>query len=122
MRGALDPITSAGTRLAVSIRPPVAGGDAPAVPAPVYADDDGRTFFGQVDGSRTVRVGDLAHLDDDGWPKEVQRFVVGVVRDVQKDPTDPALSKRVRIETIRPFERIRRVVVVVPTDALPNDD
>ena len=117
----VDPITAAGTRLAVRICPPGAGDGAPLVVAPVYADDDGRTFFGQVDGGGPVRVGDLAHLDDNGWPTEVQQFVVGVVRDVGKDPSDPALSSRVRIETIRPFERVRRVVVVVPTDALPDD-
>jgi len=116
------PIVAAGTRLAVSIRPSLGDTDARATVASLHADNDGRSFIGQVDGSDPVRAGDLAQLDDGGWPAEVQRFVVGVVREVSKDESDPALSKRIVIQTIKSFGRIRVVEVVMPADAASDDN
>lgn len=115
------PIVAAGTRLAVSIWP-MSDADVRPTVASIRADGDGCTFLGQVSDRAPVKVGDLAHLDDDGWPAEVQRFVVGMVVAVGKDQDDPALRNSIRIQTVRSFERMRSVEVVMPRDALPEDD
>jgi len=119
-RADVGPIVAQGTLLAVSIAPMGGSGFAPTV-ASIRADGDGRSFVGQVASRAPIEVGDLARLDDAGWPQKVQRFVVGVVVAVEKDQDDPALKNSIRIQTVRSFGRMRSVEVVMPPEALPED-
>ena len=116
------PIVAAGTRLAVLIAPARSNAAAPPVQATIDAAGDGRGFVGRVDANAAVKAGDWAFLDDREWPDVVDRFIIGVVVEVTKDERDPALRRRVRIETIPSLARLRVVVVVIPTVLHPTGE
>jgi cell shape-determining protein MreC len=115
-------ITEPKTTLMVRIVPPGAGADG-TVPRQVEAilevADDGQGFYGTVDVNRTVRVGDIAFLADNQWPRD--GFIVGRVVDAQTSPNDP-LRMRVRVEPEQPLHRLSSVTVLVPEASLRQRD
>ena len=94
----------------------------PAVPGPpqrrtealvLYQRNPAR-FEVEIGRKRSVEVGDLARLVDPRFPDEAHGFVVGHVRAVGDDPSDPLMFRIVQIE---PGSRVgvgQHVIVLVP--------
>lgn len=108
-------INAKGTKLQVSILPPLA--QAPReLNELIELSADRKTFRLTVGKEDPVEVGDLAHLADDSWPSEAIGYVVGEVTSVAPDPRDPLNRKLVVITPIKPLESLSRVMALVPLE------
>lgn len=106
------PVTNPGTHLAVRIAP-ARGGDRFTL-VQVQSLPDGRGFLARADVADPVQLGDLAHLQDVGWPPEAQGLIVGQVVAINHDEQDPILRRQIVIAPLREVSSIRHVVVFVP--------
>jgi len=107
-------ITMPRTHLKVRIVPP-GPGEGGAIPRQLEAilevAEDARSFSGTVDANRDVKVGDIAFLADNQWPRD--GFLVGKVVDAQILPND-ALRMRIRVEPAQPLHALSTVTVLIP--------
>jgi hypothetical protein len=70
----------------------------------------------EAGGEPNVRVGDLAHLADEGWPDQAEGFVVGRVAKVEPWPSDPLLFRRVLVKPITPPRGLSEIVLLMPAN------
>ena len=108
-------ITAAETGLAVELVPPVVDA-ARKIQAWAELSENRTAFIAETARQRTVKVGDLAHLRDDGWPAVAQGFVVGKVTDVRPKKERPLELQRVTIKPQAPLRQLDRVTILVPRE------
>ncbi|QQE11241.1 hypothetical protein JD969_17355 [Planctomycetota bacterium] len=113
-------INSQAVQLPVVFKPTV--GDIPEGSEEQYdltlnTEDDGQTFFAQIDKDSPVEIGFWAHLYDrynQYWPTEAKGLIVGQIIDIIPDPTNPYLVNRAIIKPTIELQRLREVDILVP--------
>lgn len=70
-------------------------------------------FTAAPGADETVKVGDVALLNDQTWPATAQRAILGKVIRAEPNPRRPVLQQ-VRIKPLAPITQLDRVTVIVP--------
>lgn len=110
-------ITAPGTRLQVRLLSALDENESrDPVPAQLQASEDGQSFRVRLRRSETVKVGDLAHLDDPRYPREAQSYIVGQVVSVEPAPDDPLLFQEIIVNPIPPLAGLSEVTALVPVE------
>lgn len=88
---------------------------------PLGGTNSGGGFYADPPLTHDVRVGDVARLTDDLWPREARWMIVGRVTEVwngiegvPKHPTNPLALQRVIIRPAVDLGGVRRVQVLIP--------
>ncbi|MEM9295430.1 MAG: rod shape-determining protein MreC, partial [Planctomycetota bacterium] len=71
---------------------------------------------GGVPRDTPVSVGDVALLNDPGWPREAAALYVGLVQSVEPHPADPDLRLRVVVRSSVSLGQLDRVDVATPRE------
>jgi len=109
-------VTASQTSLVVMIVPPNDSHQPRQLMTQLRAAPERNEFWASINTDDTIETGDLAYLMDDGWPEASRGFVVGTVVQIDKDPDDPILRRRVVVAPIRSLAHLDHLTVIVPID------
>jgi len=107
-------ITSRNAAPFVRIVPPRPGMAPREAASELHVAPDGSHFIAKTGADSQIAIDDLAHLFDEGWPREASGLVVGQVSHVEPWPDDPLLYRRVVLQPVAQVAQTRQVVVLVP--------
>ena len=82
----------------------------------IQLDETGHRFIVRVAKNKNVAIGEVARLIDRTYPREAHFFVVGTVKEVKEDASDPLMHDVVIIEPSVSLHHLRHVIVLVPSD------